>query len=143
MRISDWSSDVCSSDLLRLNEGLACIIKRPDHAVDQVPFAFHSFCGHGENLFDAPLPDMRRNGHNSADALVHRYAVPGLANANSVHFARRQRVRGKRWSACHDLHFLIAIDTSAAKPIAQHLVMTGIAMNPPPHNLDHVLTPGH
>src|SRR3546814_10299950 len=101
MRISDWSSGVCSSDLLtdpgevgrltvlkheirnvervssgskldpvgygpfdersravqifraskncsiffkplRLNEGLACIIKRPDHAVDQVPFAFHS-----------------------------------------------------------------------------------------------------
>src|SRR3546814_8102915 len=79
MRISEWSPVVCSSDLLRLNEGLACIIKRPDHAVDQVPFAFHSFCGHGENLFDAPLPDMRRNGHNSADALVHRYAVPGLA----------------------------------------------------------------
>src|SRR3546814_3814112 len=86
---------------LRLNEGLACIIKRPDHAVDQVPFAFPSFCGHGENLFDAPLPDMRRNGHNSADAIVHRYAVPGLANANSVHFACRQPVRGKRRSEEH------------------------------------------
>src|SRR3546814_5758523 len=147
MRISDWSSGVCSSDLLtdpgevgrltvlkheirnvervssgskldpvgygpfdersqavqifraskncsiffkplRLNEGLACIIKRPDHAVDQVPFAFHSFCGHGENLFEAPLPDMRRNGHNSADAIVHRYAVQGVRKStrlNSSH----------------------------------------------------------
>src|SRR3546814_8445098 len=85
---------------------------------------------------------MRRNGHNSADALVHRYAVPGLANANSVHFARRQRVRGKRWSDCHDLHFLIDIDTAAGQPIAQHIVMAGIAMNHAHANLGAFLRPG-
>src|SRR3546814_2610560 len=60
----------------------------------------------------------------------------------SSDLARRQRVRGKRWSDCHDLHLLIDIDTAAGQPIAQHIVMAGIAMNHAHANLGAFLRPG-
>src|SRR3546814_8684036 len=64
------------------------------------------------------------------------------AKANSGHLTGRLRVRGKRWSDGHDLHFLIDIDTAAGQPIAQHIVMAGIAMNHAHANLGAFLRPG-
>src|SRR3546814_6718161 len=74
MRISDWSSDVCSSDLLRAPAVLDTPTPRPGASPRDVPLSA-VFIEQGRRLaVPAPDPDAFR-----ADPLAHRAAkLPGV-----------------------------------------------------------------
>src|SRR3546814_13668576 len=107
MRISDWSSDVCSSDLERLG-GFAADPSRRYPA--PIPYAIaetvkgFGFPGAGINAaHDLPL------GGNPSRDEVARHAFNEAARALFVHRSEERRV-GKecvstfrsRWSPCHE-----------------------------------------
>src|SRR3546814_15421988 len=76
MRISDWSSDVCSSDLLELKEGRVLVRDRVAvHEIDlaglQQDARGDVLCGSG--TFDPPTTKLDANGQGSP------YATYGFA----------------------------------------------------------------
>src|SRR3546814_9507454 len=77
MRISDWSSDVCSSDLLRGVELLSALLQLRRRSADRMNVAVHHAGGHIEG-FEVPI-------HGSLGAPILLGGAPrGLAIVNGT-----------------------------------------------------------
>src|SRR3546814_18173115 len=77
MRISDWSSDVCSSDLLRGVELLSVLLQLRRRSADRMNVAVHHAGGHIEG-FEVPI-------HGSLGAPLLLGGAPrGLAIVNGT-----------------------------------------------------------
>src|SRR3546814_3086829 len=77
MRISDWSSDVCSSDLLRGVELLSVLLQLRRRSADRTNVAVHHAGGHIEG-FEVPI-------HGSLGAPILLGGAPrGLAIVNGT-----------------------------------------------------------
>src|SRR3546814_15487831 len=93
MRISDWSSDVCSSDLRRLPRQIGGSLPDPREIVPrQLPVEQDAGDAVPDDLL--PVGDGGRDRRNPLDiiALVDRPASAGIGDATCVIVERRRRL---------------------------------------------------
>src|SRR3546814_8793486 len=79
MRISDWSSDVCSSDL-------------PEQGVAPPGIAIRHIRPHREHFLHPALPDRGSGADDLGGPGVDRKAVPRLSHAGAVYLSGGQRL---------------------------------------------------
>src|SRR3546814_17584603 len=75
MRISDWSSDVCSSDLVIRFTFIAALIFRPLAGVDRVTAFFATAAG---GVADMAIVAREHGGDSGAVAIVHALRVSSV-----------------------------------------------------------------
>src|SRR3546814_13817837 len=97
MRISDWSSDVCSSDLVELQEFLAAAAQQRQQAVRG---DLRQRLGVVEVVAVLGAGVFLARGHARADHAAGRHTFAQLADQRGVLSSEERRV-GKEWvSAC-------------------------------------------
>ena len=94
------------------------------------PLVQHGFA-QGQHLFHAAPPDLRGRQHDPPRPAFNRDRVPRFAHADPVNLARFQRVGAERRGDGDDFDVVIGADAIGRQPIAQHVVMAGIAVDHP------------
>lgn len=116
---------------LGFDEMLGGGVQRADQAQRRVASLVRGLGLHRQHLLDSTPPDLRGGECDPADAAIHRDRVPWLADTNAVDVARRQRI-GREGRAGHDdLDIVVGADADLCQPVAQHVIVAGIAMHHP------------
>src|SRR3546814_1303980 len=129
MRISDWSSDVCSSDLLLMTVGIARdprrTVQRPEQCVAPPGIAIRHIRPHREHFLHPALPDRGSGADDLGGPGVDRKAVPRLSHAGAVYLSGGQRLACEWRRDDDDIDVLFRVYPACRKPIAKHVVVAG------------------
>src|SRR3546814_8183734 len=104
MRISDWSSDVCSSDLAWLNEGLSYLHEAPEESAKLLGAAsyLHTLVGETDRARELALQALRLVESRGDDprALCLALSDVALAEDHAKHFSEAEAWRHRQIEAC-------------------------------------------
>src|SRR3546814_5089732 len=85
MRISDWSSDVCSSDLVDLPEPVGPVTNTMPRGISEMSLKIAGhFKSSSDSIFDGIVRNTAAAPREVLNALTRKRASPGISNEKSV-----------------------------------------------------------